>query len=120
MTSGRTFEQAFEENFMGEVDLFVGVVDLFNSQYKTNLEKLKTAIDSEDRKVVKEMSHKIKGSISHFHHDEPVAIAQALEHQSANMTKAAMQAEVAKLESLLHTLNVELGQISAKLQAAAA
>jgi HPt (histidine-containing phosphotransfer) domain-containing protein len=120
MGTGRTFEQAFEENFMGEADLFIGVVELFSSQYKLNLEKLSTAIEKGDLTGVKEIAHKIKGSVSHFHHDEPVAIAQTLEHQCGSMTKEAMKADFAKLDGLLDALNVELAQLSAKLRSSLA
>ncbi len=120
MGTGRTFEQAFEENFMGELELFVGVVDLFEAQYKTNAEKLRVAIEAEDRKGVKEMAHKIKGSVSHFHHDEPVAIAQNLEANASSMSKDLMMANFRKLEEKLDDLKVDLKAIAQRLQSGAA
>lgn len=121
MNTGRTFEQAFEENFMGEWDLFLGVVELFETQYKVNTANLSAAIAADNRKSVKEVAHKIKGSVSHFHHDRPVELANHMEKKAAELTKAELESFFNQLETALEDLRKDLAdrKATAKVSGAA-
>ncbi|KYG67588.1 hypothetical protein AZI85_17045 [Bdellovibrio bacteriovorus] len=102
------FKEVLDRNFLGDWDLFKTVTEAFCDTVADQLDALKTAIASKENKRIKETAHKLKGSIAHFHHVDPVTTVKSIEEQWQNPNYPEIEAAFVRLNGEISTLMVEL------------
>lgn len=105
------FNEVLDRNFLGDWDLFKIVTDTFCDTVPGQLDDLKAAIASKENKRIKETAHKLKGSIAHFHHVDPITTAKSIEDQWQNPNYHEIEASCVRLYSEISTLMADLKTI---------
>lgn len=100
--------QIMEVNFLGDWDLFATVADAFCQSVPDSMAKLHQAIVAQDKKKVRDLAHKMVGSVSHFHHVAPVQTARALENGHEKLSAEEMHRHFADLQSQIDVLQADL------------
>lgn len=105
------FKEVLDRNFLSDWDLFKTVTDTFCDTVPGQLEALKVAIASRENKRIKETAHKLKGSVAHFHHVDPVTTAKSIEEQWQNPNYPEIEASFVRLNGEISTLMADLKMI---------
>ncbi|WP_373999571.1 Hpt domain-containing protein [Bdellovibrio bacteriovorus] len=105
------FKEVFDRNFLSDWDLFKTVTETFCDTVPEQLDVLKTAIASRENKRIKQAAHKLKGSVVHFHHVDPVATVKSIEEQWQNPNYSEIEASFVRLNSEISMLMAELKMI---------
>jgi|GEM_PF-5333860 Hpt domain. len=108
VTEKRDFSEVLEINFLGDWDLFLQVTEAFKQSLPKMMTTLVDAIKANENAKASEIAHKIKGSIAHFHHIDPVTTARRIEEEGKGLSQNQLYALYSTLEMQLNTLMLDL------------
>ena len=119
VTEKRDFSEVLEINFLGDWGLFLEVCEAFRVSSPKMMTTLIDAIKANDNDRAANIAHKIKGSIAHFHHIDPVTTARRIEEEGRGLSQNQLYALYATLEQQLNTLLMDLDILAKQGQKAA-
>ncbi|WP_413294644.1 Hpt domain-containing protein [Bdellovibrio sp. HCB185ZH] len=115
--------EMMDTRYMGEFEIFLAASALFLDCYKEQLNDVKQAIESMDRKKIHDCAHKFKGAIGNFHDANVAEMARLIEVNSDSWTQEQFVIQFHKLNSDVTKFVSQLNQLVAgfsKIQTQAA
>ncbi|HOO31808.1 MAG TPA: response regulator [Thermotogota bacterium] len=99
-------------DLLGNMDDVVEIINDFISYYPEQLEKMQSAYDDSDWTTLKDLAHKLKGSVSNFEADQVVTCCKKIEIFAKEGNREQIDREMKKLSAGIEQLkNYLLQQI---------
>lgn len=100
--------EMMDTRYLGEFEIFVAASDLFLECYKGQMDDLKKAIETMDRKKIHDFAHKFKGAIGNFHDAHVTEMARLIEVNCDSWTQEQFIIQ-------FHKLNMDVGKFVQQL-----
>ncbi|QDK37374.1 Hpt domain-containing protein [Bdellovibrio sp. NC01] len=104
-------EEMMDGRFLGDFTIFAAAAGIFLESYEAQLNDIRSAIISEDRKKIYAAAHKFKGAIANFHDSSVADTVERIEMGSSDWDRQKFEAQYGVLVKQTKDFVKQLNQL---------